>query len=56
MTPSFEDCAPDRYGLVYHFSQISPQKAAELRAKAEQADAAEAAQKAARQAPAAAAV
>lgn len=54
MTPSFEDCAPDRYDLVYHFSQISPQKTAELRAKAEKAEATEAEQKAARQATAAA--
>jgi NADH-quinone oxidoreductase subunit I len=55
MTPSFEDSSPDRYGLVYHFSQISPQKAAVLLEKANKAEAAEAEQKAARQSATAAA-
>jgi NADH-quinone oxidoreductase subunit I len=49
MTPSFEDSAPDRFDLIYHFAKLSPQEAAALEEKARQADAAEAAQKAARQ-------
>lgn len=49
MTPSFEDAAPDRFDLLYHFAQISPEHAAELTEKARLADEAEAAQKAARQ-------
>ena len=48
MTPSFEDAAPDRFDLLYHFTQISPEHAAELVAKARQADEEEAAQKAAK--------
>jgi hypothetical protein len=48
MTPSFEDAAPDRFDLLYHFSQISPEHAAEFIAKARQADEEEAAQKAAK--------
>lgn len=46
MTPSFEDSSPDRYGLVYHFVNMTPQRAAELEEKARQFDAAEAARKA----------
>lgn len=48
MTPSFEDSAPDRYGLLYHFAQITPAQAAELEDKARAFDAAEEAKKAAR--------
>jgi formate hydrogenlyase subunit 6/NADH:ubiquinone oxidoreductase subunit I len=48
MTPSFEDSTPDRFDLIYHFSQISPQRAAELAEKARQAEEEEAAQKASR--------
>jgi NADH-quinone oxidoreductase subunit I len=47
MTPSFEDSVPDRYGLVYHFAQITPDKAAELTEKARKFDEAEEARKAA---------
>jgi len=47
MTPSFEDATPDRFDLVYHFTQISPQRAAELAEKARRAEE-EAAQKASR--------
>jgi NADH-quinone oxidoreductase subunit I len=49
MTPSFEDAAPDRFDLLYHFAQISPEQAAELTEKARLADEEEAAQKSARQ-------
>ena len=49
MTPSFEDAAPDRFDLLYHFAQISPEHAAELTEKARLADEGDAAQKAARQ-------
>jgi NADH-quinone oxidoreductase subunit I len=49
MTPSFEDSAPDRFDLIYHFAKISPQEAAALEEKARQADEAEAAQRAGRQ-------
>jgi hypothetical protein len=57
MTPSFEDSAPDRYGLIYHFAQMAPERAAELREKARKFDEAEEAKKAAgRPARAAAAV
>lgn len=52
MTPSFEDSSPDRYGLVYHFVNMTPQRAAELEEKARQFDAAEAAKKAAQSATA----
>ena len=48
MTPSFEDSSPDRYGLVYHFVNMTPQRAAELEEKARQFDAAEAARKGAK--------
>jgi formate hydrogenlyase subunit 6/NADH:ubiquinone oxidoreductase subunit I len=48
MTPSFEDAAPDRFDLLYHFSQISPEEAVVLEEKAREFDAAEAAKKAAR--------
>jgi NADH-quinone oxidoreductase subunit I len=48
MTPSFEDAAPDRFDLLYHFTQIPPEKAAELEEKARKFDEAEAASKAAR--------
>jgi NADH-quinone oxidoreductase subunit I len=48
MTPSFEDAAPDRFDLLYHFSKISPAEAAELEEKARRFDAAEAAKKAAK--------
>jgi len=47
MTPSFEDSAPDRYGLVYRFAQITPERAAELEEKARKFDEAEEARKAA---------
>jgi NADH-quinone oxidoreductase subunit I len=47
MTPSFEDSAPDRYGLVYRFAQMTPEKAAELEEKARKFDEAEEARKAA---------
>jgi hypothetical protein len=57
MTPSFEDSAPDRYGLIYHFAQMAPERAEELREKARKFDEAEEAKKAAgRPARAAAAV
>jgi hypothetical protein len=49
MTPSFEDAAPDRFDLLYHFAQISPEHAAELTEKARLADEEDAAQKTARQ-------
>lgn len=52
MTPSFEDSSPDRYGLVYHFVNMTPQRAAELEEKARQFDEAEAAKKAAQSATA----
>src|ERR687888_396041 len=41
MTPSFEDSAPDRFGLVYRFAQMTPERAAELREKARKFDEAE---------------
>ena len=47
MTPSFEDSVPDRYGLVYHFAQMTPAQAAELAEKARKFDEAEEARKAA---------
>ena len=47
MTPSFEDSVPDRYGLVYRFAQMTPEKAAELQEKARKFDEAEEARKAA---------
>jgi NADH-quinone oxidoreductase subunit I len=49
MTPSFEDAAPDRFDLIYHFSQIPPHEAAELTERARQFDEAEETKKAARQ-------
>jgi hypothetical protein len=48
MTPSFEDSAPDRFDLLYHFTQIPPEKAAELEEKTRKFDEAEAVSKAAR--------
>jgi NADH-quinone oxidoreductase subunit I len=48
MTPSFEDSAPDRFNLLYRFTQIPAEKAAELEEKARKFDEAEAASKAAR--------
>jgi len=48
MTPSFEDSAPDRYGLVYRFAQMTPEKAAELEEKSRKFDEAEEARKVAR--------
>jgi len=57
MTPSFEDSAPDRYGLLYHFAPMSPEQAAVLAEKARKFEEAEEARKAAgRPAKAAAAV
>jgi len=47
MTPSFEDSVPDRYGLVYRFAQMTPEKAVELEEKARKFDEAEEARKAA---------
>jgi hypothetical protein len=47
MTPSFEDSVPDRYGLVYHFAQMTAEKVAELTEKARKFDEAEEARKAA---------
>lgn len=52
MTPSYEDSSPDRYGLVYHFVNMTPQRAAELEEKARRFDEAEAAKKAAQSATA----
>jgi formate hydrogenlyase subunit 6/NADH:ubiquinone oxidoreductase subunit I len=49
MTPSFEDAAPDRFDLIYHFAKIPPQEAAQLAERARQFDEAEEAKKAARQ-------
>ena len=54
MTPSFEDSSPDRYGLVYHFVNMTPQHAAELEEKARKFDEAEAARKSAKAAEASA--
>jgi NADH-quinone oxidoreductase subunit I len=48
MTPSYEDSAPDRFDLLYHFSQIPPAEAAALEEKSRRFDEAEAAKKAAR--------
>jgi hypothetical protein len=50
MTPSFEDAAPDRFDLLYHFSQITPEQAVELEEKARKFDEAEAAKKVAAEA------
>ena len=47
MTPSFEDSAPDRFGLIYHFAQMTPEQAAVLEEKARKFDEAEEARKAA---------
>ncbi|MEE8290026.1 MAG: NADH-quinone oxidoreductase subunit I [Candidatus Tectomicrobia bacterium] len=49
MTSSFEDAAPDRFDLLYHFAQIPPAQARELEAKSRAFDAAEEAKKAARE-------
>jgi hypothetical protein len=49
MTPSFEDAAPNRFDLLYHFSQISPEQAVELEEKARKFDEEEEAKKAARE-------
>jgi formate hydrogenlyase subunit 6/NADH:ubiquinone oxidoreductase subunit I len=56
MTPSFEDAAPDRFDLIYHFAQIPPHEAAELAERARRFDEAEEAKKAAKQQGTAAAV
>ncbi len=48
MTPSFEDSTGERYDLVYHFSQLSPEQSAALAEKARQFDEAEEAKKATR--------
>ena len=45
MTPSFEDSAGDRYGLIYHFAKMTPEQAAALEEKARKFDEAEAAGK-----------
>jgi NADH-quinone oxidoreductase subunit I len=50
MTPSFEDAAPDRFDLLYHFSQITPEQAEELEEKSRLFDEQEAAKKAAQDA------
>ncbi len=55
MTSSFEDAAPDRFDLLYHFSQIAPDQAMALEAKTREFDAQEAAKKAAKQSEKAAA-
>ena len=49
MTTSFEDAAPDRFDLLYHFARISPQEAVALEEKAQKFDEAEAAKKAAKE-------
>lgn len=49
MTPSFEDSAADRYGLIYHFATMTPEQTAELEDKARRFDEEEAARKGARQ-------
>ena len=49
MTPSFEDAAPDRFDLLYHFTQITPEQAVVYEEKSRQFDAQEAAKKAAQQ-------
>lgn len=51
MTPSFEDSVPNRYGLIYHFSQLSAEQVALVEDKARAFDAAEEAKKAAGRAP-----
>jgi hypothetical protein len=56
MTPSFEDAAPDRFDLLYHFSQITPEQAIELEEKSRRFDEEEAAKKAAQDAEKVAAV
>jgi NADH-quinone oxidoreductase subunit I len=56
MTPSFEDAAPDRFDLIYHFAQIPPHEAAELAERSRRFDEAEEAKKAAKQQGTAAAV
>jgi hypothetical protein len=56
MTPSFEDAAPDRFDLLYHFSQITPEQAVELEEKSRRFDEEEAAKKAAQDAEKVAAV
>lgn len=48
MTPSFEDSTGERYDLVYHFSQLSPEQAEALAEKARKFDEAEEAKKAAK--------
>jgi NADH-quinone oxidoreductase subunit I len=49
MTPSFEDAAPDRFDLLYHFTQITPEQAAVYEEKSRTFDEEEAAKKAAQQ-------
>lgn len=49
MTPSFEDAAPNRFDLLYHFTQILPERAADLEARARQFDVAEEAKKVAKE-------
>lgn len=49
MTPSFEDAAPDRFDLLYHFTQITPEQAVAYEEKSRKFDEEEAAKKAAQQ-------
>jgi hypothetical protein len=49
MTPSFEDAAPDRFDLLYRFTQITPEQAIAYEEKSRQFDEEEAAKKAAQQ-------
>ncbi len=49
MTPSFEDATPDRFDLLYHFSQIAPDQAVVLAEKGRKFDAEAAAKKAAQE-------
>ena len=48
MTQSYEDAAPDRFNLIYHFAKIPAEEIPELAEKARRFDEAEAAKKAAR--------
>jgi formate hydrogenlyase subunit 6/NADH:ubiquinone oxidoreductase subunit I len=49
MTPSFEDSAPDRFDLVYHFTKFTPAESQALEEKARKFDEEEAAKQAAKQ-------
>lgn len=55
MTPSFEDVAPDRFDLLYHFTQITPGQAIVYKEKLRKFDEQEAAKKAEQKEKAAAA-